>query len=265
MQNAKIGVPLKYLSNFFRSLEMSLINCKIYLELNWNNNCAMYGADANTGGDDRKTTFKIKSTNLYVPIVTLSTKINVNLTKQLNEGFKNSVYSNEYISKIETKTADKKNLERFLLDASFQEVNRLFVLAFNNTTENDAETPARNIDNRVQRDSRGKYFLPRVDIINYNVLIDGRNVYDQPISNHIKMYDEIRKIGTEKGDDYTAGCLLDYQYFKDNYQLVAVDLLKQKELDANPRAIHQIEFHGMLTLDSHLPKKFALFASLKAL
>ena len=69
------------------------------------------------------------------------------------------------------------------------------------------------------------------------MLIDGRNLYDQPISDQIRKYDEIRKIATGKGDDYTTGCLLDYQYFKDNYQLIAVDLSKQKELDANPRAI----------------------------
>ena len=87
-------MPLKYLSNFFRSLEMPLINCKILLELNWNNNCVMYGADTYAGVDNannRETTFKITSTKLNVPIVTLSTKDNVNLTKQLNEGFKKSV------------------------------------------------------------------------------------------------------------------------------------------------------------------------------
>ena len=69
---------------------MPLIACKIHLELNWNNNCVMYGADTYAGGDNannRETTHKIKSTKLYVPIVTLSTKDNVNLTKQLNEGF----------------------------------------------------------------------------------------------------------------------------------------------------------------------------------
>ena len=81
---------------------MPLINCKIHLELNWNNNCVMYGADINVDGNDRETTFKI-STNLYVPIITLSTKDHVNLTKQFNEGFKRSVYWNEYKSKIETK------------------------------------------------------------------------------------------------------------------------------------------------------------------
>ena len=67
-----------------------------------------------------------------------------------------------------------------------------------------------------------------------------------------KKYDEIRKIATGKGDDYTTGCLLDYQYFKDHYQLIAVDLSKQKELDADPRAIQQIEFYGMLNTNSQV-------------
>ena len=92
LKNTKIVVPLKYLSNFFRSLKISLIYCKIYLGLNWNNNCVMYGANANTDGNDIETTFKITSAKLYVPIVTLSTEDNVNLTKQLNEGFKRSMY-----------------------------------------------------------------------------------------------------------------------------------------------------------------------------
>ena len=86
-KNAKIAMPLKYLTNFFRSLEMPLINFKIYLELNWNNNFVIYGADTYAGGDNannRETTFKIASTKLYVPVVTLSTKDNVNLTKKLN-------------------------------------------------------------------------------------------------------------------------------------------------------------------------------------
>ena len=175
--NVKIAVPLKYLSNFFRSLEMPLINCKIHLELNWTRNCVLSIADGN-GGD---VSFKITETKLYVPIVTLTTKDNVHLTKQLNEGFKRSVYWNKYVSKIETKAADNNNVTRFLLDASFQGVNRLFVLAFNNI-DNDV--------NEVKRNSYKKNFLPRVDITKYNVLIDGRNFYDQPISDQIRKYDE---------------------------------------------------------------------------
>ena len=81
---------------------------------------------------------------------------------------------------------------------------------------------------------------------NYNVLIHGRNFYNQSINDQIKKYDEIRKIATGKGDNYSARCLLDYQYFKDHYQLIAVDLSKEKELDADQRAIQQIDSYGML-------------------
>ena len=245
------------------SLEMPLINCKIHVQLNWNNDCVRYGADTYAGGankinnnnnnnnsnnnnnnnNNRESTFQITSTKLYVPVVSLSTKDNVNLTKQLNEGFKRSVYWNEYRSKIETKTVDDNNVVRFPLDASFQGVNRLFVLAFDNTE---------NGNKKVERDSHREYFLPRVYITNYNVLIDGRNFYDQPINDQIKKYDEIRKIATGKGHDYTTVCLLDYQYFKDHYQLIAVNLSKQKELDADPRAIQQIEFYGKLKTNSQV-------------
>ena len=110
---------------------MPLINCKIHSELNWNNNCVMYGADTYVGGDNannRETSFQITSPKLYVPIVTLSTKDNLNLTKQLNEGFKRSVYWNEYKSKIETETADNNNVTRFPLDSSIQGVNTLLFL-----------------------------------------------------------------------------------------------------------------------------------------
>ena len=120
----------------------------------------------------------------------------------------------------------------------------MFVLAFNNTD---------NGDKKVERNSHRKYFLPRVNITNYNVLlIDGRNFYDQPTNDQIKKYDAIRKIATGQGDDYTAGCLLDYQYFKDHYQLTKFDLSKQKELHAVPRAIQQIEFYGMLGTKSQV-------------
>ena len=210
-KNVKIAVPLKYLSNFWKSLEMLLINYKIHLELNWTKDCVM-----STIAD---TTFKITNTKLYVPIVTLSSKDNVKLVKLLEEGFKRPVYWNEYQTKIETRNLDNNNLTRFPLDASFQGVRRLFVLAFDNT-DNGAK--------KVERNSHTKYFLPRVDITNYNVLINGRNIYDQPINDLVKQYDEIRKTATGQGDDYTTGCLLDYQYFKDHYNLITVDLSKQK-------------------------------------
>ena len=107
-----------------------------------------------------------------------------------------------------------------------------------------------NSDDTAGIKNNKKYFLPRGEIKNYNVLIDGRNFYDQPINDIIKQYDEIRKVSTGYGDDYTTGCLLDYAYFKDNYRLIAVDLSKQKALDADLRAIQQIVFLEVVKVDA---------------
>ena len=108
------------------------------------------------------------------------------------------------------------------------------MLAYNNTAGND----------KVSVDSNKKYFLPRVKINNYNIEIDDRNFYDQPINDSIKQYDENRKISTGQGDDYTAGCLLHYSYFEKKYRLLAAVQRKQKALDADSRAIQQIIFTG---------------------
>ena len=180
---------------------------------------------------------------MYVPIVTLSSKDYAKLEKLLEGGFNRHVYWYEYQTKIETRNLDNSNLRRFPLDASFQGVRTLFVLVFDNTGSGAK---------KVERNSHTKYFLPRVNITNYNVLIDGRNFYDQPINDRIKQYDKIRKIATGQGDDYATGCLLDFQYFKDHSNLVAIDLSKQKELDADSRAIQQIEFYGMLKTNSQV-------------
>ena len=142
------------------------------------------------------TTFKITNKKLYVPIVTVSSKNSTKLVKLLEEGFKTPVYWNEFQRKIESRNLENNNLTRFHLDASFLEVRRLFVVAFGNT-DND--------DKKVERNSHRKYFLPRVNIINYNVLIDGRNFYDQSANDQIKKYDEIRKTSTGQGEDYTTG------------------------------------------------------------
>ena len=85
----------------------------------------------------------------------------------------------------------------------------MFVLAHDNTAG----------DNQVSIDSFKKYFLPRVKIENCNIEIDGRNFYDQPISDSIKQYDEVKKISTAQGDDYTTGCLLDFAYFEKKLQI----------------------------------------------
>ena len=154
--------------------------------------------------------FKITDAKLYVPIVTLSAQDNVKLSKLISEGFKRSIYWNKYkvIDNILVEIAannDEKYI-RELLDSSYEGVKRLFVLAYNNTEGN----------NQVSVDSFKKYFLSRFKIENYNIEIDGRNFYNQPINDSIKQYDEIRKISTGQGDDYTVGCLLHFAYFEKN-------------------------------------------------
>ena len=118
-----------------------------------------------------------------------------------------------------------------LINPRFQGVNRLFVLSFDN--END-------------RTSHSTYYLTKVGIKDYNVMIDGRNFLDQPINSKTKTYENIRKIATGQGDYYTTGCLLGYYYFKDNYKMIAINLSKQQVLDADPRTIQQINFTANL-------------------
>ena len=212
----KIAVPLKYLSNFWRSLEIPLINCKIELSLKWIENCelnsAAINADANATSAD-SATFKITDAKLYVPIVTLSAEDNAKLSKLLGEGFKRPVYWNKYKvidnKVVEIAANNEEKYIRELLDSSYQGVKRLFVLAYNNKEGG----------NKVSVDSFKKYFLPRFKIENYNIKIDGRKFYGPPINESIKQYDEVRKISTGQDDNYTTGCLLDFAYFEKKLQI----------------------------------------------
>ena len=129
------------------------------------------------------------------------------------------------------------------IEPSFQGVNRLFILAF----ADDA-----------QRISRKRYYTPNEEIKNYNVMIVGKNFFDQPINSMTKTYENIRKIATGQGDDYTTGCLLDYTYFKKYYKMIAIDLSKQQALDADPRAIQQINFTVNLDIDGNTRFYFIL-------
>ena len=177
---------------------------------------------------------------LYVLAVTLSTEDSVKLSKQLDEGFKRSVYWNKYKvidnSVAEIAATNTKKYKKERLDASYQEVKRLLVLVYDNTEGN----------NQISVDSFKKYFLPRVKLEDCNIEIDQKNFYDQPINDSIKQYDEIRKVSTGQGDDYTTGSLLDFAYFKINCRLIAADLSKQKALDADSRVIQQIIFTGKI-------------------
>ena len=97
-----------------------------------------------------------------------------------------------------------------------------------------------------------KYHHPTEEIKDYNVIIDRRNFFDQPVKNDFKTNDNIRKIAIGRGDDYTTGCLLDYIYFKNHYKLIAIDLSKQQKLDADPKAIQQINSTGNIEKDTFL-------------
>ena len=176
---------------------MPLVSCRVELSLSWNENCILTSFAGNT-------TFTITDAKLYVPVVILSAEDNARLTKLLGEGFKRSVYWNKY-KVIPNKIYNGHDYIRELLNASYQGVRRLFILAYDNRD-----------DNLVTADSHRRYFLPRIKTENYNIEIDGRNFYDQPINDLIKQYDEVRKISTGQGDDYTTICLLDFAYFKKN-------------------------------------------------
>ena len=178
--------------------------------------------------------FIIKDTKLYVPVVTLSKEYK-DFIEQQNKGFQRSIYWNEYLIKETNQNAHANVYKTFNVDPSFQGVNRLFLMAFRYNNANR--------DNYANRDNHQRYYLQRDDIKDYNAIIDGRNFYDNNINSDIEKYTELKKVMIGKGDDYSTGSLLDYDYFKKNYKLVAIDLSKQKELDADPRAIQQIQLN----------------------
>ena len=154
-KDVEIMVPLKHLHNFWRTLELPLINCEVNLILTRSSTCAITNS---TGA----ATFEKTDTKLYVPVVTLSTQDNSKLIQQLKSGFKRVICWNKYLSKPELLRRNPN--PNYLVELSFQGVNRLFVLAFEDDT---------------QRTSHPDYYLPSVEIRNYNVMINGENFFDQ--------------------------------------------------------------------------------------
>ena len=158
-KNVEIMVPLKYLSNFWRTLEMPLINCEVNLILTWSSTCVIVSNNV----ANQRATFTITDARLYVPVVTLSTQENTKLLQQLKSRFKRVINRNKYLSKPEL-LAQNPNLNH-LVERSFQGVKKLFVLAFEN-------------DN--QRTSYERYFLPTKKIKDYIMVINGENFFDEP-------------------------------------------------------------------------------------
>ena len=174
--NVKVVVPLKYLSNFFRSLEMPLINCKIKLNLTWKKEFVLLTLDDDDANPENNAVFVINDTKLYVPAVTLSKEDNKDFIEQQNKEFQRSVYWSEYKTKELTEDADANIFKYINLDPSFQGVNRLFVMAYDRAA------------NQPTTNGRRKYYLTRIDLKKYNVIIDGRNFYDNPIESDIEKY-----------------------------------------------------------------------------
>ena len=232
-KNIKIMVPLKYISNFFRNLELPLINTKLYIELNWTKYSVLCNQNQNS-------IFQITKCELYIPIVTLNTEKNNKLSELLSKGFEITVVWNEYKSKIERVTIPQNDnmFGRSTLDVSFQGVSKLFGAAY------ESDDIKRNANTE---ESRRRYYLPRVEIKDYNVLIYGRNFYDQNVNNSIVRYNELLTMTTGRSEDYSTGCLLDYNYYIKDFNIVGIDLSHQAVLDSDLKINHQqIEFVNKL-------------------
>ena len=163
----------------------------------------------------------------------MSKEDNKDFIEQQVKGFQRSIYWNEYKTKEINEDVDDNVFKYLNLNPSFQGVYSLFVMLYNRA------------NGQPTRNGQQKYYLPRIDLEIYNIIIDGRNFYDNPIESDIEKYRELKKVMIGKGEDYTTG-----SYFDQHYKLVAVDLSKQKILDADPRAIQQIEFKYMLGTNS---------------
>ena len=224
-KDVEIVVPLNYLSNFWRTLDIPLINCEINLILTWSENCVLTNkatrdAVPAQGGSPAvaavnnltNAIFKITDTKLYVPVATLWTKDDSTFLEQLKSGFKRTIKWNKYRSEMTNQT--KTNHLNHLIDPAFTKVNRLFVLLF---------------ENEEDRTSFSKYYVPKDEIKDFNVLIDGKSFFDVPVENKEEAYEKTMSIS--KKDDYTTGDLLDYEHFSKYYKLIAIDLSKQIELE----------------------------------
>ena len=141
---------------------MPLTNCEIKLILTWSAGCVIIYTDV----ADQFHTFSMTESNLYIPVVTLSTQDNAKLLPQLKSDFKRTISWNKYLSKPEL-LAQNENLNH-LIETSFQGVNRLFVLVFEQGDDND------------KRISNKRNYIPNVEIKDYIVIIDGKNFFDQP-------------------------------------------------------------------------------------
>ena len=187
-------MPLKHLRNFWKSLNIPLVNCEASLTLSWSTTCViasmekriLVAGQRNRGDSPTNAKFKIKDCKLYVPVVTLSVENDNKPLEQLKTGFKRTVKWNKYRSEMSNQT--KNNNLNYLIDSTFTNVNRLLVLSY---------------ENEDDRTYFSKYYVPNVEIKDFNVLTDGKPFFGIPVKNKEEVYEAIIEVG--KNNDYTTG------------------------------------------------------------
>ena len=212
-KSIELAIPLKYLGNFWRALNIPLISCEVSLELKWNRNCAITSQQIGVNLDGGNTaaptgaTLTINDCKLYIPVVTLSKNDEIKLLTNLKSGLTREIEWNKYRLQMFTE-ANNNNLN-ILIDTTFTNVNRLFVLAYQTADD---------------RQSFSQFYLPRVMVKDFNVIINKLAFFDLPIKAEKEAYEKI--IDISKNNEYTTGNLLGYDYFKKYYKLIAIDLSK---------------------------------------
>ena len=205
----EVVIPLKHLSNFWRALNIPLINCEVELILTWSKNCVLADMTVNADADPAIVApsgaiFQITDTKLYVPVVTLSKENDTKLLEQLKTGFKKTIKWNKYRSQMTVQSNN--NNSNYWIDPTFTNVNRLFVLSFARDNAGD------------DRDSFSDYYAPKIEIKDFNVIIDWKSFFDLPVKNEEEAYKNNNDMSNN--NDYTTGNLLDFAYFKENYKLL---------------------------------------------
>ena len=216
---------------------MPLISCEVTLELKWNKNCVITSLKQraidendppNRDGARTGASLAISDCKLYIPVVTLSKDDEIKLLTNLKSEFTREIIWHKYRSQMSTEAIN--NNLNILIDPTFTNVNRLFILAYQTADD---------------RQSFSQFYLPKVMIKDFNIIIDKLAFFDLPIKTEEETYEKI--IDISRNNEYTTGNLLDYDYFKKYYKLIAIDLSKQQVLQEHEDLIQQINFLGRLT------------------
>ena len=235
-QKVELAIPLKYLGNFWRALNIPLISCEVFLELKWNKNCVITSleqrqVDAGPAvvreNAPAGATLSITDCKLYVPVVTLSKDDEIKLLTNLKSGFKRDTIWSKYRSQMTTEAVN--NNLNILIDPTFTNVNKLFVLAYQTADD---------------KQSFSQFYLPNVMVKGYNIIINKLAFFDLPIKTEEEAYEKI--IDITRNNEFTTGNSSDYDYFKRYYKLIEIDLSKQQVLQENEDLIQQINFIGKL-------------------